>query len=149
VAVVASHPTVVASLTREQMRLLADKACGNDAAAVGLMLDLGFDAHVTGVDHIEPIRWGAFLGNAEMVRRLLAHDPPIGRRDPQYHSTLLGWCIHGSLHGWQRHTGDFATTARLLLDAGETPDPASLPTGRDDIDTVLLSHVATKTTQTD
>ena len=33
----------VASLTRDQMRLVADRAHANDTAAVALMLDLGFD----------------------------------------------------------------------------------------------------------
>jgi hypothetical protein len=44
--------------------------------------------------------------------------------------------------GWARDRGDFATTARLLLDAGERPDPSDLPTGRDDVDAVLRRHIA-------
>jgi hypothetical protein len=141
-AVVASHPDIVATLTPDQMRLISDKAHDNDTAAVALMLDLGFDPHVRGVDYSEPIRWGAFLGNADVVRLLLKHNPRIGARDPEYNGTVLDWCIHGSLQGWRRDTGDFATTARLLLDAGERPDPTNLPTGRDDVDAVLRAHLA-------
>ena len=37
-AIVASHPDVVASLTRDQMRLIVDRAHANDTAAVALML---------------------------------------------------------------------------------------------------------------
>jgi Ankyrin repeat len=142
-AVVASHPDVMAGLTRGEMRLIADRAHANDTAAVALMLDLGFDPVAPGVDGWEAIRWGAFHGNAGMVRLLLPHDPPIGVPDPTYKGTPLGQCLYGSLHGWQRHTGDFATTVRLLLDAGERPDPAYLPTGRDDVDAVLRAHFAT------
>jgi hypothetical protein len=140
-AVVASHPGVETSLTGDQLRLIADRAHANDTAAVALMLDLGFDPLARGVDGWEPIRWGAFHGNAEMVSLLLQHNPPIGVPDPTYDGTPLGQCLHGALHGWERDTGDFATTVRLLLDAGERPDPADLPTGRDDVDAVLRAYL--------
>jgi hypothetical protein len=42
--------------------------------------------------------------------------------------------------GWE--DGDFATTVRLLLEAGEPVDPARVPTGRDDVDAVLRAHLA-------
>src|SRR5262249_30228434 len=83
-AVVAAHPGVVQSLTRGQQRLIADKAHANGTAAVTLMLDLGFDPLTRGVDKWEPIRWAAFHGNAELVGRLLAHDPPLGVPDLTY-----------------------------------------------------------------
>jgi ankyrin repeat protein len=140
-AIVAAHPDVVATLTPDQMRQIADKAHSNDTAAVALMLDVGFDPHIAGPDDAEAIRWAAFQGNAELMRLLLRHNPPIGVRDARYHGTLLGWCVYGSVEGWRRDTGDFATTARLLLDAGERPDPADLPTGRDDVDAVLRAHL--------
>jgi ankyrin repeat protein len=108
-AVVTSHPSVVAGLRRDQMRLIADKAHANDTAAVALMLDLGFDARTTGPDSADALHWAAFQGTAEMVRLLLRH---------------------------------VATTARLLLDAGERFEPAALPTGRDDVDAVLRAHLA-------
>lgn len=140
-AVVASHPHIVASLTRGQMRLIADKAHANDTPAVKLMLDLGFDPLALGVDNWEAIRWAAFHGNADMVRLLLPRNPPMGVPDPTYGGPPLGQALYGSLHGWHRDTGDFATTVRLLLEAGERPDPAGLPLGRDDVDAVLRAHL--------
>jgi len=136
-AVVAAHPDVVTSLSPEQLRLLPDKAHANDTAAVRLLIELGFDPRTKGIETAEAIRWAAFLGNAELVDLLLHHDPPIAVRDPKFRSTLLGWCIHGAVHGWRAHTGDFAAAVRLLLAAGEPLDPAILPTGRDDVDDVL------------
>jgi ankyrin repeat protein len=118
-AVVTAHPDVVRTLTNDQMRLVADRAHANDLAAVSLMLELGFNPMARGVDNWEPVRWAAFHGNAEMVKLLLRHDPPIGIPDPTYGGTLLGQCHYGSQHGWHRHTGDFETTARLLREAGE------------------------------
>jgi ankyrin repeat protein len=143
-AILSTHPDLIARLAADQKRLIADRAHANDTASVALMLDLGFDPHVPGVDDAEAIRWAAFQGNAEMTRRLLAHDPPIGVRDRRYNGTLLGWCIYGAVHGWRRTTGDFATTARLLLDAGEQADPSAAPTGRADLDAALRGRRSTR-----
>jgi hypothetical protein len=140
-AVVAAHPDIVATLTPGQIRLISDKAHANDTGAVILMLDLGFDARTPGPDNREAIRWAAFHGNAELVRRLLRHDPPINTPDPSYGGTLLGNCLYGSRHGWGCRTGDFATSVKLLLEAGEKIHPAYLPTGRDDVDAVLRAHL--------
>ena len=141
-AVRAAHPDVVAGLTRDQMRLIADKAHANDTSAVTLMLDLGFDPLAPGVDGWEPIRWAAFHGNAELVRRLLRHNPPIYVPDPTYGGTSLGQCLYGSLHGWECRKGDFATTVRLLLEAGERLDASHVPIGRVDVDDVLRAYLS-------
>jgi ankyrin repeat protein len=134
------HPDVVASLTPDQMRLIADRAHANDTASVALMLHLGFDPLARGVDEWEAIRWAAFHGNVEMLQLLLPHDPPIGVPDPTYGGTPLGQSLYGALHGWERHTGDFVTTVQLLLAAGERPEPTVVPIGRDDVDAVLRKH---------
>jgi len=140
-AIVRRHPDVVRSLTPQQMRLIADKAHANDTAAVLLMLDVGFDALTPGPDDFEAIRWAAFLGNPDMMRALLEHTPPINVRDRRYGGTLLGNCLYGALHGWANDTGDFKTTARLLLEAGEIVRPDWLPTGLDDLDDLLRAEL--------
>lgn len=142
-AIVAAHPDVVASLSRDQMRLIADKAHANDTAAVLLMLDLGFDARIPGPDEFEAIRWAAFHGNADMTRALLRHSPPINVPDPSYGGTPLDNCLYGALHGWSCDSSpcDFPTTVQLLIDAGERVRPEYLPTGVDDVDAVLRAHL--------
>jgi hypothetical protein len=140
VALTAEHPDLVAGLPRDRMRLMADRAHANDTAAVTLMVDLGFDPLATGVDQWEPIRWAAFHGNAELVRLLLRHNPPLAVPDPTYGGTPLGQCLYGALCGWQRDKGDYATTVGLLLDAGSPLDPSRVPIGRDDVDAVLRAH---------
>lgn len=142
-AVVAQHPGVVASLTRDQMRLIADKAHANDTAAVALMLDVGFDALVPGPDDFEAIRWAGFHGNPEMTRRLLRHDPPINVPDPSYGGTPLDNCLYGALHGWicESAPSDYPATVQLLVEAGERVRPEYLPTGVDDVDAVLRAHL--------
>jgi hypothetical protein len=86
------------------------------------------------------MRWAAFHGNVGLLRRLLAHNPPIGVQDPTYGGTPIGQCLYGSRHGWHCRTGDFATAVQLLIDAGEKPDRAWYPTGRDDVDAVLRRY---------
>jgi hypothetical protein len=143
-ALVSAHPDLVRGLRADQMRIIADRAYANDAAAVTLMLDLGFDPLARGVEGWEPIRWAGFHGNADLVRRLLAHNPPIGVPDPTYGGPPLGQCLYGALHGWSRETGDFATTVRLFLEAGERLEPATVPIGRDDVDAVLREYLAVR-----
>jgi ankyrin repeat protein len=136
-ALVAAHPGIVATLTPEQGSLIADAAHGDNAAAVLLMVDLGFDPLARGVDDWEPLRWAAFHGNAAMLQALLPHNPPIGVRDPTYGGTPLGQCLYGSLHGWSRDTGDYVTCVQLLLAAGERVDSRWLPFPRADVHAVL------------
>lgn len=138
--VLASHPGIVATLTREQMRLVADRAHSGHTAAVLLMLDLGFDANVPGPERFEAIRWAAFLGNATLVRRLLQHHPPLNTPDPTYGGTILGNCLYGSQHGWGKNSGDFVSTVTLLLDAGERVD-ASFMTGDEALDALLRARL--------
>jgi Ankyrin repeats (3 copies) len=139
-AIVAQDPKLVATLQPEQKTLIADAAHANRTAAVLLMLDVGFDPLVRGVDQWEPVRWAAFHGNVELLRRLLAHNPPIGVQDPTYGGTPIGQCLYGSLHGWHCRTGDFAIAVQLLIDAGEKPDRGWFPTGRHDVDAVLRRY---------
>jgi len=139
-ALTTEHPNLVSALSRDQTRLIADRAHANDTAAVRLMIDLGFDPLATGVDRWEPIRWAAYHGNAELVGLLLRHHPPLDVPDPTYGGTPLGQCLHGALYGWHRGRGDYATTVRLLLDAGSPLDPSWVPIGRDDVDAVLRAH---------
>lgn len=136
-ALVSAHTGLVTALRPDQMRLMADKAHDNDTAAVQVMADLGFDPLARGADQAEALRWAAFHGNATLVRHLLPLGWPIGARDPQYQGTLVGWCLHGSVCGWHRKTGDFAAALSALLEAGERPNADQRPVGRADVDAVL------------
>lgn len=141
-AVVAAHPTIVSTLSRDQMRLIADRAHANDTAAVTLMLDLGFDPLATHGTDFEAIRWAGFHGNPDMMRALLRHDPPLNTPDRAWGGTILSNCLYGSIHGWHADTGDYEATVRLLLEAGERVDPSWVPIGRDEIDALLRAHLA-------
>ena len=49
--IVSQHPGIIASLTQDEQRVLADAAWNGHARAVTLMLELGFDPAVVYVPH--------------------------------------------------------------------------------------------------
>ncbi len=122
-AVTREHPGLLAALTEEDHRAMADAAWQGDARAVGLMLELGFDPRVAGHDAGTALHCAAWYGSPECVAVLLGHpDAPslLTIRDGVHHATPFGWCCHGSLHGPRGH--DHAGVARLLLEAGTPID---------------------------
>jgi len=117
------HPGILASLTPDDKRVLADAAWDGHARAVALMLDLGFDPRVTGQDSGTPLHLAAWEGSPETVAIILRHPDArslVTIRDAQHGGTPLGWCCHGSLNGNRSH--DHAGVARLLLAAGAVLD---------------------------
>jgi ankyrin repeat protein len=100
------------------VRKLADAAERNDAPAVRLLLLAGWPADAVGTHGATALHFGAWHGNAELVRETVAHGSPFEARDRDFSMTPLGWAFHGSLHGWNRDRGDYAATVRALLTAG-------------------------------
>jgi len=120
--VVRQHPGIVASMTPQDHRALADAAWSGDARAVALMVELGFDPRTPGHDSGTALHCAAWEGSVETVAALLRHPDArvlVSIRDAHYGATPLGWCCHGSLNG--DRSRDHAGVARLLLDAGAQP----------------------------
>ena len=120
-SLLAEHPEVAASLRDADRRQIADAARNNNLAALRLMLAAGLPVDAIGQHGATPLHWAAFHGNAEMIRLILPHQPPLNQSDAEFHGTPLGWAIHGSENGWYRETGNYSATAELLLDAGAKP----------------------------
>jgi hypothetical protein len=53
-----------------------------------------------------------------MVKLILQYSPAIEEKDRDFKAAPLGWAIHASIHGWHPDTGDYAGTAKVLLQAG-------------------------------
>jgi hypothetical protein len=116
---VRDYPGIVESMPPQEHRAIADAAWNADAAAVALMMDLGFDPRIPGHDSGTALHLAAWEGSVETVRVLLRHPDAralVAIKDAHYGATPLGWCCHGSLNGNPRH--DHAGVARLLCDAG-------------------------------
>ena len=112
---------LAARLMESYARQVADAARNNNASAVRLMLTATLPVQATGQHGATPLHWAAFHGNTEMIKVILPYKPPLEMLDADFHSTPLGWAIHGSEHGWYCRTGDYAGTVAALLEAGAKP----------------------------
>jgi len=123
-AIIRAEPSIVQSLAARDRRAITDAAWDGNAAAVALMLALGFDPGTPGHDSGTALHCASWQGSAASVAAILA--TPAGRaiidaREPNHGSTALGWCCHGSLNG--PRDGDHAEVARLLIAHGATVEP--------------------------
>jgi hypothetical protein len=115
-AVLSRRPDLIQSLPAADLRQICRSAQDNDVNAVRLMLKYGWPPD--GGSGETPLHWAAFHGNAEMVRDMLRHDPPLERLDPNHHATPLNWAIYGSENGWFCGVGKYCEVVEALLDAG-------------------------------
>jgi len=144
-AEVAQDPTLVSELVLRERELLAAAAWWYRPESVRLMLELGFDPHVTGAHLSTPLDRASFHGYADIVQTLLELDPnpPLAEKN-EFGATPLRTCIYGSLHGWKTgFTQDHARTLTLLLEAGSSLHPAMLPTGNDELDALMHNWLET------
>jgi ankyrin repeat protein len=127
-ASVRAHPGIVAQLGPEDRRALTDEAWAANAAAVELMLELGFDPAVrseSGARGGTALHCAAWMGSVECVAAILRY--PAGQslieaRDATYQGTPLSWCCHGSVNCGNPRA-DHTEVARLLVAAGARVDP--------------------------
>jgi len=138
VKLLAGKPDLARELPEADRCQAAHAARQNDLAALRLMLAAGLPADALSQHGGTPLHWAAFHGNAEMVREVLLHHPPLELKDAAFDATPLGWAIHGSEHGWHCKTGDYAATVKALLEAGAKP-PEN-PAGSTAVREVLRQH---------
>ena len=102
-AALASEPRLVEQAPANVLRLVADAARNNNAAAVRAMLGRGFPVTAQAQHGAMPLHWAAFHGNPEMLREVLAHKPPLDARDRDHNGPPMGWLIHGAMQSLARH----------------------------------------------
>jgi Ankyrin repeats (3 copies)/Ankyrin repeat len=113
-----NHPNIADNPMDADRRQVARAARNNETTVIRLLLESGFPLDA-GIQHqATPLHWAGFHGNLAMTKLLLAHNPPLEIRDADFHSTPLGWAIHGSENGWNCDTGDYAGTVERLIVAG-------------------------------
>lgn len=140
-ALVRDHPGIIASMTEDDHRAIADAAWNRNAAAVALMLELGFDPRTPGHDSGTSLHCAAWAGTPDTVSALLKHRDAralVDIRDAHYGATPLDWCCHGSRYGNTSH--DHAAVARLLLAAGAEPG-ANARDASPSVAAVLATHL--------
>lgn len=105
-------------LNARLVRKAVDAAERNDAHAVRLLLLAGWPVDAIGKHGATALHFGAWQGNADLVRETLAHGPSLETRDRDFNMTPLGWAFHGSVHGSNRDRGNYTTVVEALLSAG-------------------------------
>lgn len=123
--ILGERPGLVAELSAHEQRALPDAAWAGDAAAVELMLELGFDPATPGQDGGTVLHCAAWQGSLPALRAALREPRVralINQRDAVHGSTPLGWCCHGACHSGNAR-GAYPAVARQLLEAGAVPEP--------------------------
>jgi len=120
----------------QQAAAMIRAAESGHAAALTMMLDLGFPVDARAGDHGgTALHAAAYAGSAEAVRLLLAHGADLEARDASWHSTPLDWaCVGSGERPTDNPRPDWLATATALLGAGAStegitlaPDDPSLP----------------------
>lgn len=136
-------PGIIDRLMRLEPALMAQAAWWYRPAGVRMLVDLGFDPHLTGVHDSTPLDRAAFHGYSDIIAILVDGDPdpPVSFKN-EFGGTPLGACVYGSINGWDTgHPRDHVESARLLIEAGCSFSSAWLPTGNDAIDALLESYL--------
>ena len=107
-----------ARLNARLVRKIVNAAETGETRAVRLLLLAGWPVDAIGQHGATALHFGAWNGNADLVREILAHRPLLETRDRDFNMTPMGWAFHGSLHSWNRDRGNYAATVKALLGAG-------------------------------
>jgi ankyrin repeat protein len=119
----AEHPGLPGRLTGDDRAAVADAAGSAPAAAVALMLDLGFSPGDRNGSGEQPLHTAAYYGNAEVVRLLIDAGSDLEALDARFDGTPLAYATVGSGER-AGQPGNWTETVRLLIDAGASPDNA-------------------------
>jgi ankyrin repeat protein len=124
-ALIADRPDIMTTLGAAERGALAHEAWLDNARAVGLMLELGFDPAARSPNGGTALHCAAWMGSAEcvdVILRYAAGRALVDVRDPSFDGTPLGWCTHGSRNSGRR-SADYAGVARSLIAAGARIEP--------------------------
>jgi hypothetical protein len=125
-ALLAADPSLVTPLTHARPGYLALAIFHGHARVAELMVSLGFDETIPGVDGGTALHAACWMGNLRMVELLLARGRvPLETRDPTHLSTPLGWAAYGSVHCRAQGSDYVAVVERLVAAGADIKAPAN------------------------
>ena len=127
-ALISGQPDLMSKVPHSELRKLVNAAQDGNNETVQLMLEAGWPIDARGQHNATALHWAGFHGNAEMIRTLLKHNPPLEAHDADFDGTPLFWTIYGSKHSWHCRTGDYIGAVEALVKAG-----AQLPADRENL----------------
>lgn len=122
-----AHPALFARLSGNAARRIIGTALRNNAGAVELLLKQGWPANARLDNQQTALHYAAWHGNLAMARALLEHGAAVDVLETEHGGSPLAWALHGSLHSWERCTGDYPGVARALLAAGASVPETERP----------------------
>lgn len=146
-----AHPSLVRDMSDEDHRAVRFAIQDGSIAALELMRALDFDV-MREHDGNTPLHEAAWLGQRDVVQKLLEWHAPVNARDKTFGSSPLGWAAHGST--FAHRGGDYAGIVDLLASAGADFDssvnkwdnePASMAT--EQVIARLRAHNLTRDTR--
>jgi ankyrin repeat protein len=126
-AMVAADPGLLTRLEEGERAALVRAAEAGNAAAVALMLNLGFPIGARNDDGATALHAAAYAGSASAVRLLIDRGADLAALDGTWESPPLDWAIVGS--GYRPTTNpdpDWPGTVRMLIEAGASTQGISL-----------------------
>jgi ankyrin repeat protein len=117
----AEHPGLPDRLTVDDRAAVVEAAGSAPAAAVALMLDLGFSPDDRNGFGEQALHTAAYYGNAEVVRLLIDAGADLEALDARFDGTPLAYATVGSGER-AGQPGNWIETVRLLIDAGASRD---------------------------
>jgi len=129
---IAANPGLLDGLGDAEHAALADAAEAGNAAAVTLMLDLGFPIAQRREDGATALHAASYGGRAEVVALLLARGADIESPDGTWGSAALEWAAVGSgERAATNRDADWVATVRTLIESGAST--AAITLSPDDI----------------
>jgi ankyrin repeat protein len=132
--VATANPGLLGRLDAADRATLVAAAEHGNAAAVAVMLELGFPVNscrdTADDDGATALHAASWAGSADTVGLLLRHGADLTARDSRWHSRPLEWALVGS--GERPDSApapDWVATVRLLLDAGAPTDEITVDPG--------------------
>jgi len=99
-------------------------AASLNAEDVGLrLLDAGALPDTTGAFKETALHWASNLGLKTLVTRLIEKGADVNRKDARFHSSPLGWALHGRFHGTPGAGANHHEVAALLVASGAIVEP--------------------------
>jgi ankyrin repeat protein len=117
----ALHPGLPGQLTDDDRAAVVEAAGSGPAAAVALMLDLGFSPGDRNGFGEQALHTAAYSGNAELVQLLIDAGADLDAHDARFDGTPLAYATVGSGER-AGEPGNWIETVRLLIDAGASRD---------------------------